>query len=99
MRSARHNLLAALVENHIYWSNELGIDLRRVTWRRVVDMNDRALREVGRLGGVEANGFPREGGFDITVASEIMAIFCLAEDLEDLQRRLGNIIIGYTRGA
>ncbi|HJP08022.1 MAG: formate--tetrahydrofolate ligase [Acidiferrobacteraceae bacterium] len=94
---AAHNLLSALIENHIYWSNELGIDQRRVTWRRVVDMNDRALREITvALGGV-ANGFPREGGFDITVASEIMAIFCLAEDLKDLQRRLGNIIIGYTR--
>ncbi len=94
---AAHNLLSALIENHIYWSNELGIDQRRVTWRRVVDMNDRALRQVTvALGGV-ANGFPREGGFDITVASEIMAIFCLAEDLSDLQRRLGNIIVGYTR--
>ena len=94
---AAHNLLAALVDNHIYWSNELKLDSRRVSWRRVVDMNDRALREITvSLGGV-ANGFPREGGFDITVASEIMAIFCLAEDLEDLQRRLGNIIVGYTR--
>jgi len=94
---AAHNLLSALVENHIYWSNELAIDQRRVTWRRVVDMNDRALRQITvALGGV-ANGFPREGGFDITVASEIMAIFCLAEDLADLQRRLGNIIVGYTR--
>jgi formate--tetrahydrofolate ligase len=89
--------LSALVDNHIYWSNELGIDQRRVTWRRVVDMNDRALRQITvALGGV-ANGFPREGGFDITVASEIMAIFCLAEDLADLQRRLANIIVGYTR--
>ena len=94
---AAHNLLSALIENHIYWSNELGIDQRRVTWRRVVDMNDRALRQITvALGGV-ANGFPREGGFDITVASEIMAIFCLAEDLTDLQRRLANIIVGYTR--
>ena len=94
---AAHNLLAALVDNHIYWSNELKLDSRRVSWRRVVDMNDRALREITvSLGGV-ANGFPREGGFDITVASEIMAIFCLAEDLDDLQRRLGNIIVGYTR--
>ena len=94
---AAHNLLAALVDNHIYWSNELKLDSRRVSWRRVVDMNDRALREITvSLGGV-ANGFPRESGFDITVASEIMAIFCLAEDLEDLQRRLGNIIVGYTR--
>ena len=94
---AAHNLLSALIDNHIYWSNELGIDQRRVTWRRVVDMNDRALRQITvALGGV-ANGFPREGGFDITVASEIMAIFCLAEDLADLQRRLANIIVGYTR--
>ena len=94
---AAHNLLAALVDNHIYWSNELKLDSRRVSWRRVVDMNDRALREITvSLGGV-ANGFPRESGFDITVASEIMAIFCLAEDLDDLQRRLGNIIVGYTR--
>ncbi len=94
---AAHNLLSALVDNHIYWTNELGIDQRRVTWRRVVDMNDRALRQITvALGGV-ANGFPREGGFDITVASEIMAIFCLSEDLSDLQRRLGNIIVGYTR--
>lgn len=94
---AAHNLLSALIENHIYWSNELAIDQRRVTWRRVVDMNDRALRQITvALGGV-ANGFPREGGFDITVASEIMAIFCLSEDLADLQRRLGNIIVGYTR--
>jgi formate--tetrahydrofolate ligase len=92
-----HNLLAALVDNHIYWGNALGIDSRRVTWRRVLDMNDRALREiVCSLGGV-ANGYPREAGFDITVASEIMAIFCLARDLEDLKARLGNIIVGYTR--
>jgi len=94
---AAHNLLSALVDNHIYWSNDLELDSRRVTWRRVVDMNDRALRQITMsLGGV-ANGFPRESGFDITVASEIMAIFCLAEDLDDLKRRLGNIIIGYTR--
>ena len=94
---AAHNLLSALVDNHIYWSNDLELDSRRVTWRRVVDMNDRALRQITTsLGGV-ANGFPRESGFDITVASEIMAIFCLAEDLDDLKRRLGNIIIGYTR--
>ena len=94
---AAHNLLSALVDNHIYWSNDLELDARRVTWRRVVDMNDRALRQITTsLGGV-ANGFPRESGFDITVASEIMAIFCLAEDLDDLKRRLGNIIIGYTR--
>ena len=94
---AAHNLLSALVDNHIYWSNDLELDTRRVTWRRVVDMNDRALRQLTTsLGGV-ANGFPRESGFDITVASEIMAIFCLAEDLDDLKRRLGNIIIGYKR--
>jgi len=94
---AANNLLAALVDNHIYWGNEAGIDPRRVTWRRAVDMNDRALRKiVNSLGGV-GNGFPREDGFDITVASEVMAIFCLATDLDDLQRRLGNIIIGYTR--
>jgi len=94
---AAHNLLSALVDNHMYWSNDLELDARRVTWRRVVDMNDRALRQITTsLGGV-ANGFPRESGFDITVASEIMAIFCLAEDLDDLKRRLGNIIIGYKR--
>ncbi len=92
-----HNLLAALVDNHIYWGNALDIDARRVVWRRVVDMNDRALREiVSSLGGV-ANGFPRESGFDITVASEVMAILCLATDLDDLQARLGRIIVGYTR--
>jgi formate--tetrahydrofolate ligase len=95
--TSAHNLLAALIENHIYWGNALGIDQRRVTWRRVLDMNDRALREiVCSLGGV-ANGFPREGGFDITVASEIMAILCLATDLEDLQKRLGDIIVAYRR--
>ncbi len=94
---AAHNLLSALVDNHIYWSNDLELDSRRVTWRRVVDMNDRALRQITTsLGGV-TNGFPRESGFDITVASEIMAIFCLAEDLDDLKRRLGNIIVGYRR--
>jgi len=92
-----HNLLSALIDNHIYWGNELGFDNRRVTWRRVVDMNDRALRSiVNSLGGV-ANGFAREDGFDITVASEVMAIFCLARDLADLQARLGAIIVGYTR--
>jgi formate--tetrahydrofolate ligase len=95
--TAAHNLLAALVDNHIYWANDLGIDSRRVAWRRVMDMNDRALREiVCSLGGV-ANGFPREAGFDITVASEVMAIFCLAKDLDDLKERLGNIIVAYTR--
>ena len=92
-----HNLLAAMIDNHIHWGNALEIDLRRITWRRVVDLNDRALRQiVGPLGGV-ANGFPRETGFDITVASEIMAILCLADDLKDLERRLGNIIVGYRR--
>ncbi|MGB6751685.1 MAG: formate--tetrahydrofolate ligase, partial [Xanthobacteraceae bacterium] len=95
--TSAHNLLSALIDNHIYWGNALGIDSRRVTWRRVIDMNDRALREiVCSLGGV-ANGFPREAGFDITVASEVMAIFCLANDLGDLKKRLGNVIVAYTR--
>src|SRR4051794_33583038 len=95
--TSAHNLLSALIDNHIYWGNSLGIDSRRVAWRRVMDMNDRALREiVCSLGGV-ANGYPREAGFDITVASEVMAIFCLARDLDDLKKRLGNIIVGYTR--
>src|SRR3979409_744375 len=94
---AAHNLLSALIDNHIYWGNALGIDGRRVAWRRAIDMNDRSLREiVSSLGGV-ANGFPREDGFDITVASEVMAIFCLAGDLEDLKKRLSNIIVAYTR--
>ena len=93
-----HNLLAALLDNHMYWGNELALDSRRITWRRVIDMNDRALRSiVGSLGGI-ANGFPREDGFDITVASEVMAIFCLANDLADLERRLAKVIVGYTRG-
>jgi Formyltetrahydrofolate synthetase len=92
-----HNLLSALIDNHIYWGNELGIDTRRVVWRRVMDMNDRALREIiCSLGGV-ANGFPREAGFDITVASEVMAILCLATDLKDLQKRIGDIIVAYRR--
>jgi len=92
-----NNLLAALIDNHIYWGNSLGIDPRRITWRRALDMNERALRHiVSSLGGV-ANGFPREDGFDIVVASEVMAIFCLANSLDDLKRRLSNIIIGYTR--
>ncbi|MEZ2130495.1 MULTISPECIES: formate--tetrahydrofolate ligase [unclassified Sinorhizobium] len=95
--TSAHNLLAALVDNHIYWGNEQDIDVRRITWRRVMDMNDRALRSmVSSLGGV-ANGFPRECGFDITVASEVMAILCLASDLKDLERRLGKIIVGYRR--
>ena len=94
---AANNLLAAMVDNHIYWGNAAGIDPRRVSWRRVVDMNDRALRSVvSSLGGV-ANGFPREDGFDITVASEVMAIFCLSRDLDDLRARLGNIVVGLTR--
>ena len=94
---AANNLLAALVDNHVYWGNEAGIDPRRISWRRAVDMNDRALRQiVNSLGGV-GNGFPREDGFDITAASEVMAIFCLTTGLDDLQRRLGNIIVGYTR--
>ena len=95
--TSAHNLLSAMIDNHIYWGNELGIDERRVTWRRVMDMNDRALRDiVVSLGGV-ANGFPRQTGFDITVASEVMAILCLASDLKDLQKRLGDIVIAYRR--
>jgi formate--tetrahydrofolate ligase len=95
--ASAHNLLTALIDNHIYWGNALGLDSRRVAWRRVMDMNDRALREiVCSLGGV-VNGYPREAGFDITVASEVMAIFCLARDLDDLKHRLGNVVIGYTR--
>jgi formate--tetrahydrofolate ligase len=94
---AAHNLLAALIDNHIHWGNDKALDARRIVWRRVVDMNDRALRDVViSLGGV-ANGFPRQSGFDITVASEVMAIFCLANDLDDLQGRLGKIVVGYTR--
>jgi len=94
---AAHNLLSALIDNHMHWENELNIDPRRVTWRRVVDMNDRALRTITTgLGGYH-NGVVREAGFDITVASEIMAIFCLANDLEDLEKRIGDIVIGYTR--
>jgi len=95
--TSAHNLLSAMIDNHIYWGNELGIDQRRVTWRRVIDMNDRALRDVvTSLGGV-SNGFPRQAGFDITVASEVMAILCLATDIEDLQKRLGDIIVAYRR--
>ncbi len=95
--TSAHNLLSALIDNHIYWGNELGFDERRVAWRRVLDMNDRALRDtVVSLGGV-ANGFPRQTGFDITVASEVMAIFCLADGLKDLEDRLGRIVVGYTR--
>ena len=95
--TSAHSLLSALIDNHIYWGNEQEIDLRRVVWRRVVDMNDRALRQItASLGGV-ANGFPREAGFDITVASEVMAILCLAKDLADLQQRLGDMIVAYRR--
>ena len=95
--TSAHNLLSALIDNHIYWGNKLNIDVRRVVWKRVMDMNDRSLRSiVVDLGGV-ANGYPRQDGFDITVASEIMAIFCLATDLKDLEKRIGNITIGYTR--
>ena len=94
---AAHNLLSALIDNHVYWGNELGIDVRRITWKRVLDMNDRSLREIVSSLGGPGNGYPRETGFYITVASEVMAILCLALDLEDLERRLGNIIIGYTR--
>jgi len=95
--TSAHNLLSAMIDNHIYWGNELNIDARRIVWRRVMDMNDRALRDiVVNLGGV-ANGFPRQTGFDITVASEVMAILCLSNDLEDLQKRLGDIVVAYTR--
>ncbi|MEM8578020.1 MAG: formate--tetrahydrofolate ligase [Pseudomonadota bacterium] len=95
--TSAHSLLSAMIDNHIYWGNELEIDTRRVVWRRVVDMNDRALRQItASLGGV-ANGFPREAGFDITVASEVMAILCLATDLQDLQKRLGDMIVAYRR--
>ena len=95
--TSAHNLLAALIDNHIHWHNNNGFDPRLITWRRVVDMNDRSLRNINTgLGGV-GDGIPRESGFDITVASEVMAIFCLAESLADLQRRLGNIVVGYTR--
>ncbi|MGJ8605710.1 MAG: formate--tetrahydrofolate ligase [Marivita sp.] len=95
--TSAHSLLSAMLDNHIYWGNELDIDIRRVVWRRVVDMNDRALRQITcSLGGV-ANGFPREAGFDITVASEVMAILCLAKDLKDLEKRLGDMIVAYRR--
>jgi len=95
--TSANNLLAAMIDNHVYWGNELNIDVRRIAWRRVMDMNDRALRSiVSSLGGV-ANGFPREDGFDITVASEVMAIFCLSKDMKDLMNRLGNIIVGQAR--
>ena len=95
--TSAHSLLSAMIDNHIYWGNSLEIDTRRVVWRRVVDMNDRALRQItASLGGV-SNGFPREAGFDITVASEVMAILCLSKDLQDLQKRLGDMIVAYRR--
>lgn len=94
---AAHNLLSALIDNHIHWDNELNIDPRRITWKRVVDMNDRSLRDITCGLGGTLNGIPRQSGFDITVASEIMAVFCLASDLDDLKKRIGNIVIGYTR--
>jgi formate--tetrahydrofolate ligase len=95
--TSAHNLLSAMIDNHVYWGNELDIDIRRIAWRRVLDMNDRALRQINcSLGGV-ANGFPREAGFDITVASEVMAILCLAADLADLEKRLGDMIVAYRR--
>ena len=95
--TAAHNLLAALLDNHIHWGNALEIDVRRVVWRRVLDVNDRALRDIVQSIGGVANGFPRESGFDITVASEVMAILCLARDIHDLQERLGRIVVAYTR--
>ena len=95
--TAAHNLLAALLDNHIHWGNALGIDVRRVVWRRVLDVNDRALRQIVQSIGGVANGYPRESGFDITVASEVMAILCLARDIHDLQERLGRIVVAYTR--
>ena len=94
---AAHNLLSALIDNYVHWSNDVRLDLRRVTWRRVVDINDRQLRQITTGIGGPANGYPMEGGFDITVASEVMAIFCLSRNLEDLQQRLSKIVIGYTR--
>ncbi len=94
---AAHNLLSALIDNHIHWDNQLNIDPRRITWKRVVDMNDRSLRDITCGLGGTGNGIPRQSGFDITVASEIMAVFCLASDINDLQKRIGNIVIGYTR--
>lgn len=95
--TSAHNLLAAMIDNHIHWGNALDIDVRRIVWRRVLDINDRALRQVVQSVGGVGNGFPRESGFDITVASEVMAILCLARDLDDLEERLGRIVIGYTR--
>jgi formate--tetrahydrofolate ligase len=95
--TSAHNLLAAMIDNHIHWGNALGIDVRRVVWRRVLDMNDRALRDIVQSIGGTANGFPRESGFDITVASEVMAILCLSDGIDDLERRLGRIVVAYTR--
>jgi len=94
---AAHNLLSALIDNHIHWDNQLDIDPRRITWKRVVDMNDRSLRDITCGLGGTGNGVPRQSGYDITVASEIMAVFCLASDFSDLQKRIGNIVVGYTR--
>ena len=96
--TSAHNLLAAMIDNHVHWGNALDIDVRRIVWRRVMDMNDRALRDIAQSLGGPANGFPRESGFDITVASEVMAILCLATDLHDLEARLGRIVVAYTRG-
>ncbi len=95
--TAAHNLLAALIDNHVHWGNPLDIDVRRIVWRRVMDVNDRALRDIVQSIGGVANGYPRESGFDITVASEVMAIFCLSQNIADLEQRLGRIVIGYTR--
>ena len=95
--TSAHNLLAAMIDNHVHWGNALDIDVRRIVWRRVLDMNDRALRTITQSLGGPANGYPRESGFDITVASEVMAILCLATGLDDLQQRLSRIVIGYTR--
>ena len=94
---AAHNLLSALIDNHIHWDNQLNIDPRRITWKRVVDMNDRSLRDITCGLGGTGNGIPRQSGFDITVASEIMAVFCLASDIDDLKKRIGNIVVGYTK--
>jgi len=96
--STANNLLAAMIDNHVYWDNTCNLDTRRITWRRVMDMNDRSLRQITTSQGGVANGYPREGGFDITPASEVMACFCLATDMADLHRRLGKIMIGFTRG-
>ncbi|HVF94332.1 MAG TPA: formate--tetrahydrofolate ligase, partial [Sphingomonas sp.] len=95
--TSAHNLLAAMIDNHVHWGNALDIDVRRIVWRRVLDMNDRALRDIAQSLGGPANGYPRESGFDITVASEVMAILCLAENLADLEARLGRIVVAYTR--